>query len=1441
MQKDKTLMVTPCGVSDQGLVGNHSPSPMTSSSSVNQSKLSIPWVRFWCPLGSTIQCGTDGRGFLTDPVDSYGRLLNPNAREIGELLPHTGPIVLCGEPGMGKSYELRAIMASLQPGDQGHCLIALTCREHVPDVGELRNWTVKSNVWHEWRRNQGLLTLAIDGIDEGLQRVPTLVSNLRALIANEPLHRLRLILTCRSAHWPEEQGKELLRLWGEPNEQKFPVYELCPLRYEDARLAAESRGIDGEQFIEALAHTQVIPLATRPITLFFLLNEFIEQGKLPPSRRELYERGLLNLANEIDQARIETLRAARHPVLRISSEERLQAARRIAVLLLCCGKSAIAFNDEPGGFDESPTLQAIACISAPTGPSLEAIEEVIKSGLFTSVGTSRYGFAHQTFAECLAAQQLAELPLQQVRSLLMQRDEYGEHVVPQLSELAAWTAGYHPAFCEHLLRVEPAKLLEADVSVLSEPTRVQLVSALLNSAETGEIRSPYPLWHFLHTVAHASSADQLRPFLVSSGYKRETRLMAIAMTQRCELAELCDELCHIVSDPTDKNREAAAEAFCAILPEPRLAELEPLAKGEIGPDKSQQIRGFALRRIIPQRWSVTDALPHLPRRIDTHYFGEYSRVLRDHIQEHLTLDDLPACLRWLQHRYADFHESTSEEGLPSKCYVMALQALDAPEIAREFAILWLALAKEHKSHVISHRKSVRQLLQENRTIRHQLIRLLLQAGLPHGSLDVSSYSEFPLIADAEDFGWILDQLPSMDHAELPQWVDVVTGCVRHNRVIAPNWDALLRRVSDIPLLATKLHWLRAWSLDEPAARKEKADWLRHKRREARWAKQSKEWEWDPKARRKAVIERIDDGHPDSWFLLWRILPWGDSTNEHSTCSNLEVENLMGWPLLSADERELARKAARRYLIDYADKCADWHPRSEAASCAAAAVWVLRDRLESDSEVRQTVSETWIRICSCTQLNCNSTGQELFARFHAINPQATITALETDLIACQERHGWPLCLNVAKQCWDHRFNELIKQWLERESYPKPWRTGVEVWYKLDASAASGYALECLRDRMPQSSGHYHRGLKDTLVAALLTDLSGRFQEAMNLLGIDKGLAAAVWTEACCDADHYQKDWTQELTEDQLGDLYLHLVQVLPEADIIQDDEDSDFVSPRRGASEFLDRLPGVLAARGTRTACAALLRLTKALPDKEPTLRWQHQSALIQWRRNSWTPTTPKELAQLVNNRLSRFLQTEAELLDLVVESLDRYQDHLTHSTLPSVEELWNSKPSLRPKEENVLSRAIARWLRDDLSEARGLVINCEVMPRAGQHTDVLVEAVAKGQRQSFEQLSVTIEVKGCWHVDVSKAMHTQLVEGYLRDNGRRVGLYVIGWFVCADWEGLPSKQNLTGHSNSYELREWLKQELSHYDGRRNPELVRGIVLDCGWPATAPSKRKNPIS
>jgi hypothetical protein len=205
-------------------------------------------------------------------------------------------------------------------------------------------------------------------------------------------------------------------------------------------MAAQTSGIDPKAFCRDLERSGAVPLAIKPVTLSMLLKEYATGGGLVSDRWSLYEQGCHRMAIEVNPSRV----AARR-VGSLTGEQRVSVASRIAAATLVANRYAVwiapDLTDKPA--EDVELSELLGGTEKAHGDSLvvsrQEVEEALDTGLFSSRGSSRLGWAHQTYAEFLAARYIIqyELPLPQVLSLI--RHPVGK-VVPQLHELSAWIA-----------------------------------------------------------------------------------------------------------------------------------------------------------------------------------------------------------------------------------------------------------------------------------------------------------------------------------------------------------------------------------------------------------------------------------------------------------------------------------------------------------------------------------------------------------------------------------------------------------------------------------------------------------------------------------------------------------------------------------------------------------------------------------------------------------------------------------------------------------------------------------------------------------------------------------------------------------------------------------------------------------------------------------------
>ncbi len=376
----------------------------------------------------------------------------------------------------------------------------------------------------------------LDSLDECLLRIDTVSELLIGELKKYPVHRLLFRIACRTAQWPNTLERGLKQLWGNDAVQ---VYELAPLRRVDVAEAARVNGLDSGTFLSAIERMGAAPLAIKPVTLDFLLRTYRHNSRLPSTQTELYGEGCRLLCEETSETRREASLTGN-----LSAHERMAVAARIAAVTVLGNRYAVWMTVDRG--DVPPEDVTVQQLSGGTeignGQRLEvtepAIREALSTGLFSSRGSYRLGWAHQTYAEFLAAHYLTsrEMTVSQMMSLIVHPGDPEGKLVPQLYEASAWLAGMNPDVFREIMKAEPEALLRSDVAAADVTHRAALVETLLKSYEEEKLLDhDFSLRQGYRKLAHLELTEQLRPYICDGTKGIVVRRFAIDMAEGCEL------------------------------------------------------------------------------------------------------------------------------------------------------------------------------------------------------------------------------------------------------------------------------------------------------------------------------------------------------------------------------------------------------------------------------------------------------------------------------------------------------------------------------------------------------------------------------------------------------------------------------------------------------------------------------------------------------------------------------------------------------------------------------------------------------------------------------------------------------------------------------------------------------------------------------------------
>ncbi|MCA1480886.1 hypothetical protein, partial [Bradyrhizobium sp. NBAIM08] len=112
---------------------------------------------------------------------------------------------------------------------------------------------------------------------------------------------------------------------------------------------------------------------------------------------------------------------------------------------------------------------------------------------------------------------------------------------------------------------------------------------------------------------------------------------------------------------------------------------------------------------------------------------------------------------------------------------------------------------------------------------------------------------------------------------------------------------------------------------------------------------------------------------------------------------------------------------------------------------------------------------------------------------------------------------------------------------------------------------------------------------------------------------------------------------------------------------------------------------ILIHRGSFRACKAIRKIQQELPELD-WLKWVQVDAEAEARRATWVPARPQDIVKLAADRELRLVQGGDQLIQVLVDSLERFQG-LLQGEIPEAQFLWDKvdKRSARPKDEDAFS------------------------------------------------------------------------------------------------------------------------------------------------------------
>ncbi len=1373
-------------------------------------------VRFWNPFLGTEENQNIPTirlydGILPDPEDSYGKLLNPNLQTLAEI-EKKRCFALLGQPGLGKSIAVAQWSDDLRArGRPEDAFIHFVGRE-LAAPEEIRFDTIQSAEWRRARSNNGQITLILDGLDEALQRLPLLLSTLQKCLRNEPPDQTRVVLVSRVADWRDSRAEQLFALW--PEADRGGAFELCPLRWRDVRLAATKSNLNADKFQAAVLERRVAWMAGRPKLLLMLLEEFGRFRRLPDSRRELFYRGAMRMCEEHDPERHEVLERSQRPVF--AADHLFPIIERIAATVLLSGKSYVLYDQDADVKSSDLSITDIIDGSEPLPHGIIDVDKphvlaALDTSHFVACGPGRLGFDHHQMAEFMAAQYLRRCTARQLRNLLTQRVDGQDYLSPQFREISAWIALQHPEFRSYVVRREPRTLLEADSVALDDRTRAAGVAGLLAQLEEGEATDTYLGASFRRALAHPFLAKQLRPYITSASHNIVVRRTAILIAGTVRCTSLTGELWRLVAIPQQPSvLHSALAALESMGSEKDKRSFLNVLQGKLGPEVDEELKGVALRFLVPKYLPVSAVLKYLTPR-NENLIGAYYGVLHHDLPEAVRASDVVPILREYERR--------RKFGRTGPIHPTAVAAV-------KFAL-------RHFNHIALRRACIRFLATELQnhgwegtwealrpsgttpSTEVKWRRALLEGFVRRANGRYISFLRFNLWPAREDFAWVLRQLRSAKGAEQRVWAHLAAR-LTFDGVPADIVPQFHRTYNAVPAFRKKLPQPRRFDLEETLRRRARAVelWREvwHRRSERRKAKEAK-----GRLSIGEVLEHFPNGELKWWIIFVRVLTrlQRDEPGDHRR--SIDLTTSASWNGLSATEKKSVKKMAARFLLSL--RIPNREP-SVSYVADEAAVWAmvfLFPSIRRSSSLRLAIRQEWISAILNDFYNAEPELERLSCLAYQLDFEACLDWCKREIRRLTKQGASLHSLRRFQHCWDRRLTELVSRYALRQRQ-KPRRLA--------------YCFALLREMAAADAANLWRTCWERSIRTAFDD-SARMLTFLGLFVFpDIGWNASMQrVRKCSRAGQIRLfaqnvhllsydfgDWFENLDDRQLGELYELLADLFPPHKL-RDYARGGSVRARDHFGDTQRACLNVLIQRGTASARSELRRLSVTVAEENRLwMKWRLREAIDQRLRTKWIDDqpSPATIMRMVRSSDALRVRDTEELQEAIICSLTRLQSLVHVGEFPKVPDFW-LEPGSRPKSEREIARVVAAWLQRDLCGDAGVVVDRETQVGFRGNVDIKVEVPAT-RIPARPRLRVIIEVKRCTHRDVQTACATQLAEGYLRRKGIPHGVYLVAWFDIPSsqirWTSLADAEK--------DVTTWT------FQASNCAVLIRGFVLDCRW-------------
>lgn len=1401
------------------------------------------WKRFWCPLDKKYKLSKDG--YLEDIDRNYG-IMNPDILSF-EMMAGIPCLILLGEPGIGKTKSVEAEIERLKREKKENEQVL-----HY-DLGTYGNELIlyrdlfENQFFKNWiQNNNEVLYLFLDSLDECSLHIKSIAFFLtnefnKLTSINGLFDRLYIRIICRITDWQLSLEKELTKLW---DKDSIKLYKLAPLRLCDVELATKDNNLDSVRFLQMIAEKEISALAIYPVTLDFLIKEFSNEKEFSSNKTDLYYRGCLKLCRELNLRRQDTGLNGE-----LTCEQRVAVASRIAFITIFTNKNKIYCND-------FITNNSKDCLNLSelygyipekiNGQEVEinhnSVKETLSTGLFEKLSKEFIVWKNKSHQEFLAAWYLFNyqnnLEIPQIFNLVKHPEG---KIIPQLYETVAWFASRNPEFFRKILEIEPEILLLGDLAKVTEEDRRDLVSELLNLFDCGKIIKQIDP-NLYRKLKNKYLEEQIKSYICKND--SEAQIAAINIVEACKLDTFQKDLITLVLDSSEQItiREMCIYVLLHIADEHTKIKLKPLITEQVGEDPDDELKGCAFQLLWPDYLTTEELFDNLTIPKKQGLIGFYYMFIRYKLCNQLSVKDLPAALRWLERNMSPelFLISHAFNELIEIIILKTSENLDNQELFDVFSRIILSNIDNYNFRNLT--TFLRDKWSKDKKQRRDLL-LSIIPKISEKQESIIELSSVGLIYN-EDFNWLIKQFKnSKEDKDRKKWAYLVRSATKWNK---EEQEVIMRLGEDYQIIKDVFPYLYKNREEQNLKEYDNEVYRQKEHSNNIKAEDDKEFRKNLLKKIENDLEEIEKGNLEHWFYLTHNLSIMPGKNYYmDLLQNTDITKLPAWDLMNEDIKKDIIKAANFFILNReteTDKLLGTNKYIPLDWAGYKALILLSKT--SGIKIPKDIWEKWASVI-IVHPNGNEDlkiRQRLIELCYREAPDKIISSLicliekeNKEDISCMS-----LFIDKLKYCWDEQLSVKLLQELNSKNLKAEVITpilGMLLEKRIDG--ARDFAVQLIQISDFTDKDNFNKAVNAAFLLIMKEEDCG-WSIVWPVINQNEKFAKNVILNLSQELGLYDKhkDFFLRLGENDLAELFIKMYQFFGYSD------DTDF-----RYRQLMGYLLEYLKNLGNEESCKALEYIVTTIPDN----KWFKEvlfEVKINFLGETWKPLMPSDLLNFVKDKSSRIVQSGEQLLDVVIESLKRFEKKL-RGEAPSVIFLWNKdyrtyyvieeekinklrgednidisylrgkvfskkdiedkfdskeiakiieksnkKESWWPKWENEFSDFVKLHIDNDL-EKRKIVVNREVKINRGDKTDIYVQAVEEGEKP----FCVIIEVKGCWNKDLYDAMETQLVGQYIENNENcYYGLYLVAWFYCEQWNNEDSRKDKTPKISIEEAR-----------------------------------------